>query len=323
MISELVGVPPFYHWRCSSDDLICDDPDDQVSSGQNPVTRKIFKKLLFLSALLTLVVPSASAGVVIHMKMTSQIRGEKHRYNAVMSIVPLAARIEVTPTGESGVPMSVVIRLDKKRMWFILPGAENYYEMTFEALGKLQNDGRFNWKNSNPMETGAGATYTRLRKTKKILGVTTRLYRVTQDDAEGTAFVRERPRDRTLDKFQANQARVFAAEGFEVETPDLPGVVLAADIRRDNGDRHYWIATSFKKKRLAADTFEPPPGATPVTFDAAAAEQWAQGIEEFKANFAEAVKEEIRTQAKESVKREGRKAVTGAAKKIFKGLFRR
>ena len=283
----------------------------------------MLKKCLLLSVLLTLVARAASAGLVMHMKMTSQVRGEKQRSNAVMSIVPLAARIEVTPAGESGVPMSVVIRLDKKLMWFILPGAENYYELTFEALGKLQNDGRFNWKNSNPMESGAGATYTRLKKTKKILGHTTRLYRVTQDDGNGTAFVRERPRDRTLDKFQANQVRVFAEAGFEVENPDLPGVILAADVRRENGDSNYWIATSFKKKRLAADTFEPPPGATPVTFDADVAELWAKGVEEFKANFAEAVKEEIKTQARESVKRESKKAVRGAAKKMFKGLFRR
>ncbi len=283
----------------------------------------MFKKCLLLTALLTLAAPTASAGVVMHMKMTSQVRGEKQRYNAVMSIVPLAARIEVTPAGGSGVPMSVVIRLDKKVMWFVLPGTENYYEMTFEALGKLQNDGRFDWKNSNPMESGAGATYTRLKKTRKILGVTTRLYRVAQDDGEGTAFVRERPRDRTLDKFQANQARIFAEEGFEIENPELPGVILAADNRRDNGDSNYWIATSFKKKRLAADTFEPPPGATPIAFDANVAEMWAKGVEEFKANFAEAIKEEIKTQAKESVKREGRKAAKGAAKKMFKGLFRR
>ncbi len=100
----------------------------------------MMKKCALLSLLLTFAVRAASAGVVMHMKMTSQVQGTKQRYNAVMSIVPLAARIEVTPTSGSGVPMSVVIRLDKKLMWFILPGTENYYELTFEALGKLQNE---------------------------------------------------------------------------------------------------------------------------------------------------------------------------------------
>lgn len=217
--------------------------------------------------------------------------------------------------------VSYIVRLDKKVVWFVLPGTGHYYEMSFEKLLDYQDDGTFNWRNDNPFRTGADVGYVRLTAGRRILGHPTRKYRMEHASLSGecTVWVREKPRSRVLDKFAANQRKLLAEYGVEGGWDDPPGVVLASRTYLQNGDKLYWEATSFRTVSLEAGTFDPPEGAQRVAFDPNIAAKWMLGVEDFKHAFKQAVGREVKRQAKEAVKREGKKAI----KKGVKGLFKR
>ncbi|MBU2572946.1 MAG: DUF4412 domain-containing protein [Elusimicrobia bacterium] len=268
-------------------------------------------------------------GVVINMEMESVKGVNYQKTKAWYSIVPLASRLDMNisipqkpdPSEESEEAeprtqrATVILRLDKKVFWMIMPENKAYCEFTFEDFKKMQEEGKTPLTEGNPQSISGSFGYKRVKGAKKIIGYTAKKYNIWDDKYTGVSWAADIKKFGTIEKFGKNQAEAFKEYGIlgVGEKHNVPGIVLEQKTKTEDGVSSEVKVKSIRIKKFSGDTFSLPEDFTEIDLQA-----WMKFKDSFNpGKIWSKMKEEVKEQAKEEIKSQGRKAATSAVKGLL------